>query len=171
MAGGAREPCAGCGGVTGRVERRTRGARRAELEAPRIDVARRVTARAVAVEAADGEVIGGLPGDRDRVAGRRAGEGSGVRAMAAQAAGDSLVSGGDRVERVVAGRRVALEARRAGRNVVGGARGALGESRRIVTLTAIARRRVQRIELRRGPRVPGRGIGARVHADEVGGLV
>src|SRR5205823_373490 len=111
------------------------------------------------------------PDDRDRVAGRRAGEGSGARAVAGEAPGHALVSGGDRVERVVAGCRVALEARRAGRNVVGGARGALGESRRIVTLTAIARRRVQRIELRRGPRVPGRGIGARVHADEVGGLV
>src|SRR5437763_15943192 len=119
MAGGAREPCAGCGGVTGRVERRTRGARRAELEPTRIDVARRVTARAVAVEAAHGEVIGGRPGDRDRVAGRRAGEGAGVRAMAAPAAGDALGGGGGRVEGGVAGRRVALGARRAGR-VVGG---------------------------------------------------
>src|SRR5438046_9607251 len=71
MAGGAREPCAGCGGVTGRVERRTRDARRAELEAPRIDVARRVTARAVAIEAAERDVVGGLAGDRDRGDGRR----------------------------------------------------------------------------------------------------
>src|SRR5204863_6895443 len=57
MAGGAREPCAGRGGVAGRVERRTRDARRAELEATRIDVARRVAARAVAVEGAERNVV------------------------------------------------------------------------------------------------------------------
>src|SRR5438046_8166087 len=59
MAGGAREPCAGCGGVTGRVERRTRDARRAELEpaATRSHIGHRVTARAVAVEGAERHVV------------------------------------------------------------------------------------------------------------------
>src|SRR5205823_8334659 len=62
MAGGAREPCAGRGGVAGRVERRARDARRAELEAARIDVARRVAARAVAVEGADRNGFGLIGG-------------------------------------------------------------------------------------------------------------
>src|SRR5207249_8866915 len=81
--------------MAGDRERRSGQARRAELEAARIDVARRVAARAVAVEAAHGEVIGGHTDDRDRVARRRAGERSGVRAMAAQTPADPLVDSGD----------------------------------------------------------------------------
>src|SRR5881227_2556524 len=109
MAGGAREPCAGCGGVTGRAERRARDARGAELEAPRIDVARRVTARAVAVERCDGEVIG-----------RRGGEGRRHRrAVTAQTPGQPLVRAWGRVLRVVVGRGMALRARRGGWNVIG----------------------------------------------------
>src|SRR5204863_441723 len=95
MAGGAREPCAGRGGVAGGAQGRTRDAGRAELEATRIDVARRMAARAVAVEAAYGEVIGGHPDDRDRIARRRADERTGVRAMAAQTPADPLVDSGD----------------------------------------------------------------------------
>src|SRR5205807_8693382 len=59
MAAGAREPCTGRGGVTGRVERGTRDARGAELEAAatRSHIGRRVTARAVAVEAAERNVV------------------------------------------------------------------------------------------------------------------
>src|SRR5436309_1632719 len=103
MAGGAREPCAGRGGVTGRGERGTRDARGAELEATRIDVARRVTARAVAVERCDGEVIG-RRGDEGNVGeGRRY-----PRAVAGEARGHALVGRGDRVGRVVARGGVAL---------------------------------------------------------------
>src|SRR5437879_940656 len=69
----------GHGGVAGDRERRSGQARRTELEAARIDVARRVTARAVAVEAAYGEVIGGHPEERDRAARRGAGAGPGAR--------------------------------------------------------------------------------------------
>src|SRR5881394_2472307 len=64
MAGGAREPCAGRGGVAGGAQGRTRDAGRAELEATRIDVARRVAARAVAVEAAERNVVARVGEDR-----------------------------------------------------------------------------------------------------------
>src|SRR5204863_8886532 len=51
--------------VAGDRERRSGQARTADLEATRIDVARRMTARAVAVEGAEGEVVarGGEEGD------------------------------------------------------------------------------------------------------------
>src|SRR5207253_2075360 len=54
LAGGdrGRDP-----GVAGHRERWRREARRGELEATRIDVARRMTARAVAVEAAERKVV------------------------------------------------------------------------------------------------------------------
>src|SRR5438067_5680633 len=123
MAGGAREPCAGCGGVTGRVERRTRDARRAELEAARIDVARGVAARAVAVEAAERNVVARI-GDEGDVAERSVHR----RAVAGEAARHALVGAGDRVERVVARGGVALRAGRAGRDMVRrlGASGLIG---------------------------------------------
>src|SRR6184192_4582898 len=114
MAGGAREPCAGCGGVTGRVERRTRDARRAELEAPRIDVARRVTARAVAIEAAERNVVARIGDEGDVGEGRRH-----RRAVAGEAPRHALVGPGDRVGRVVARGGVALRARGGGWNVIG----------------------------------------------------
>src|SRR5204863_9098964 len=82
-------------GVAGHRERRSGQARTAELEAARAHVRGAVKARAVAVEAAYGEVIGGHTDDRDRVARRRAGEGCGVRAMAAQTPADPLVDSGD----------------------------------------------------------------------------
>src|SRR5437879_1465710 len=71
MAGGAREPCTGCGGVTGRGERGTRDARRSELEATRIDVARRVAARAVAVEGTERKVVARVGDEGDVGEGRR----------------------------------------------------------------------------------------------------
>src|SRR5438045_4686775 len=73
MAGGAGEPCAGRGAVAGRVERRTRDARRAELEATRIDVARRMAARAVAIEAAERNVVARVGDEGDVGEGRRHG--------------------------------------------------------------------------------------------------
>ena len=83
-----------------------------------------------------------------------------VGAVAGQAAGHALVGAGDRVERVVAARGVALRARRAGRDVVGGLarpRSALSakRGRRGVAAVAVTAGRVA-LSKRVGPRVAGR---------------
>src|SRR6266478_1785445 len=88
------------------AEGRVRDARRAELEATRIHVARAVTARAVAVEAADWNVVAGRADHSD------VDEGTDRRTMTGQTPGDALVRAGDGVERVVARGGVALRARR-----------------------------------------------------------
>src|SRR5437763_504608 len=103
--GGAR------GGVAGGVGRRTGEARRAELEAARIDVARRVTARAVAVEGAERNVVARVGDEGDVGEGRRH-----RRAVAGEAPRHALVGAGDGVGRVVARGGVALRARRGGWN-------------------------------------------------------
>jgi len=169
MAGGAREPCAGRGGVTGRGERGTRDARGAELEATRIDVARRVTARAVAVERCDGEVIGRRGDEGDVGEGRRH-----RRAVTAQTPGQPLVRAWGRVLRVVVGRGMALRARGGGWNVIGrlgGLRHVRREGRcRGVTAAAVAGGRVHLVEGLRTGISPG-GRAARHHPEVGGALV
>src|SRR6516162_9150273 len=106
------------GGVARTIERRASDVGRAELEAARVDVASRVAARAVAVEAADRDVVvPGPAGDGYRVRRWRSRERSGARTMTAQAARDALVCSGHRVLRVVARGRMALGAGRRGRDV------------------------------------------------------
>src|SRR6202030_4364091 len=100
-------------GVAGDGECRSREARRAELEATGVHIRRGVTARAVAVETADREVIAGRADDRD------VGEGPGDRrTVASETPGHALVCAGDRVSRVIACGRMALGAGRRGWNVV-----------------------------------------------------
>src|SRR5207248_6949581 len=104
--------------MAGHRERRSGEARRTELEAARIDVARRMTARAVAVEAAHGEVIGWRGQDRKYGIGGNAECPGDVRAMAGETPGDPLVDSGDRIEGEVARGHVALRAGGGGGNVI-----------------------------------------------------
>src|SRR5437763_13598957 len=94
-----------------------------------------MTARAVAVEAAEREVVArvGDEGDVDERGVRR-------RAVAGEAARHALVGAGDGVERVVTRGRVALGARRAGRNVIRrlGVTGLIGREGRRRRVTAVA---------------------------------
>src|SRR5690348_10910054 len=101
------------GVVTGDRQYGVRDVRGAEGEAPGVYVRRAVAARAVAVEGAGGEVIGGRRDDRDVGEGARHG-----RSVAGEAAGNTLVGAGDRVGGIVAGRGVALSARSGRWNVV-----------------------------------------------------
>src|SRR6202521_1807557 len=164
---GARIPCRGAGAgepahvgrslVTGyaAADRRRRGgawegegrirdAPRAEPEATRIHVARAVTARAVAVEGLDRDVIAGCGDDGDiKSRGHR-------RTVTGETPGDALVRAGDRVGFVVARRRVALRARRIGRNVVRRPYRGAGERDRVMAHAAITGLRVIGVERRRG---------------------
>src|SRR5215469_14852749 len=71
------------GGVAGDAEGWRTEAGGAELEATGIDIGRRVTARAVAVERADRDVVTARPADDgDRVTRWRTGEGSSARPVA-----------------------------------------------------------------------------------------
>src|ERR1700745_3908061 len=110
----------GHGGVASDSECRRIDVRGAELEATDVDVGRRVAARAVAVEAADRDVVARQPGDRNRVARRRSGERSGARSVTREAAAHALVDAGDGVDRVVARGRMALGTGGGGRDVVRG---------------------------------------------------
>src|SRR5437660_367590 len=95
-------------GVAGDRERRSGQARAAELEATCIDIARRVTARAVAVEAGERDVIARVGEDREYgIGGSDECPGDG-RAMAAQTAGDTLGEYGEGIEGGVARRGGAL---------------------------------------------------------------
>src|SRR6266478_6575580 len=145
------------GAVPGDAEGRVRDARRAELEATWTHVARAVTARAVAVEAADWNVVAGRADHRD------VDEGTDRRTMTGQTPGDALVRAGDGVERVVARGGVALRARRVGRNVVRGPRRGASERDRVMARAAITTLRVIGIERRRGTRVGRLGVHTRVH--------
>src|SRR5438132_2314754 len=108
MAYRARDATAGDRCVTGRVERGIGDVRRTELEAAaaRSHVARRVAARAVAVEAGERDVIARIGEDREYGVGGNA-ECPGVGAVAAQAVRHTLVRAGRGVLRGVAGRCVA----------------------------------------------------------------
>src|SRR3984893_11864342 len=101
------------------VERGIRDARRAradpEAVPSRSHVTGGVTARTVAVEAADRDVIAGRRDHGDVEEGRVH-----RRAVTAEAPGDALVRAGGGVEHVVARGRVALTVRRRGRNVLRG---------------------------------------------------
>jgi len=99
--------------VPGHAQRRAGNAGAAEPEAARIDIGRRVAAGAVAVERADRDMVARRAHDGDVGEGR--GYGGGVTG---EALGHALVRAGHGVERVVAGRGVALRARRTGRDVV-----------------------------------------------------
>src|SRR5205814_10480852 len=96
-----------------------REVRGAEVATTGVHILGAVTARAVAIEAADRDVIGGRR-DRGDVEERRVHR----RAVTGQAPGHTLVRAGGRVEPVVARGRVALRARRTGRNVLRGQGGA-----------------------------------------------
>src|SRR5205823_14827600 len=103
------------GRMAGDRECGARDVRGAELETTGVHILGAVTARTVAVEAANREVIGGGTDDRD------VGEGPGDgRAVAGEAALHALVRTGDRVGGVIARGGVALRARRTGRNVLRG---------------------------------------------------
>src|SRR5206468_5829898 len=106
-----------------------------------IDVARRVTARAVAVEGTERNVVARVGDEGDVGEGRRH-----RRAVAGEAPRHALVGAGDRVGRVVARGGVALRAWRSGGNVIGrlgGRRHVRHEGRsRGVTAVAVAGGRV-----------------------------
>src|SRR5439155_1739864 len=141
-------------GVAGHRERRSGQARAAELEATRAHVRGAVTARAVAVEGGEGDVVGRGGDEGDVGEGRRH-----RRAVAGEASRHALVGPGDRVGRVVARGGVALRARRGGRNVIGrlgGRRHVRREGRcRGVTAVAVAGGRVHLVEGLRTGRSPG----------------
>src|SRR5260370_908808 len=148
-------------GVARDAERGTRDARGAELEAADVQIGGAVTARAVAVEAADRHVItrGADQGDVD--------EGPDRRAVTGEAAGHALVRARDGVERVITRGRVALRALGAGRNVVRGfaAWGHVAEKRRCrgMAADAVARGRMDRVPRGRAG-IAGRGRRADEHA-------
>src|SRR4029077_1031710 len=111
------EAATGHGGVTGERQRRSGDVRGTDLEAAaaRIDVAGAVTARAVAVERGDRDVVARSRNDREhRIGGNTEGPGDRLT-VAAQARRRPLVGAGGRVEGVVAGSGMALGARRGGR--------------------------------------------------------
>jgi len=157
------------------VECRSGDARVAELEAAaaRIDVARGVTARAVAIHAADRDVIARLHHHReDRVGGNIEGAG----AVALHAPAHPLVRARGRVEREVARGGVALRARGSRGDVIRRLRSARqqvrGEGRRRrVTGAAVAGGRVLRVERAVRTGVSRRGGGAGDHPHEGGSLV
>jgi len=154
--------------VTRDGERRGRNVRGADLEAAasRGDVGSRVAARAVTVGGAEPDVIGRDREDREYGIGGNAecpGDGG---AVAALAAGHTLVGAGRGVLSVVAGRGVALDARRARRNVIArlARRHVHGEGgRRGVTVAAVAGARVPRVERRVGSRISRGGVAAGHH--------
>src|SRR5258708_6434090 len=134
--------------MTGDRERGSADARATDLEAApsRSHVTRGVTARTVAVEAADRGVVAGRRDHGDVVELRVH-----RRAVTGEAPGDALMRAGGRVDREVARGRVALRARRGGRNVVGrlGAAARLigGECRcRRVTAVAVTGGRMGLVE-------------------------
>src|SRR5205823_9517839 len=103
------------GRMAGDGECGTRDVRGAELETTGVHILGAVTARTVAVEAANRDVIGGGPDDRD------VGEGPGDgRAVAGEAARHALVRAGGRVGGVVARGGVAGRARRGSRDTIRG---------------------------------------------------
>src|SRR6516165_10424700 len=109
----AARDCGGHGGVAGDAERRRGDACVAELEAAGVHVGGRVTARAVAVEAPDRDVVVTGPADDGyRVRRWRSGERSGARAVAGKTTGGTLMDAGDGVEREVARGGMALATRR-----------------------------------------------------------
>jgi len=166
VAGLAGRDSSADGVMTETIQCRCVDTRGADEEAAGVDVGCRVTARAIAVEAAERDVVAWGRNHRD------VDERPDRRTVARQAAGHALVDAGNGVERVVARRRMALATRRRGRNVVRRfERGTGGEGHGVVTLTAVPARRVLRVERRVRSRVPGGGVGARVHAEEIGGLV
>src|SRR5207253_1303687 len=122
----------------------------------RIDVARRVTARAVAVEAAERKVVARVGDEGDVDEGRRH-----RRAVAGEAPRQALVRPGDGVERVVTRGGVALGARRGGWDVIRGLRvtGLISHEGRCrgMAAVAVAGRRVCFVEgLRTGISPGGR---------------
>ena len=140
-------------GVTGHGQRRTVNARRPDVESARVHIAHAVAAGAVAIQVAGRNVIAGRGGDLD--VGKRPGH---RRTVAAEAGGHALVSCGDRVGRVVTRRRVALRARRGGRNVIGRlarTRHIAGEGGcRRMTAPTVAGGWMNGIERRRRARIP-----------------
>jgi len=150
------------------VQCRSGDARVAELEAAaaRIDVACGVTARAVAIHVADRNVIARLHHHReDRVGGNIEGAG----AVALHAPAHALVGAGGRVGREVARGRMALRARCAGRNVIGGLRGRALQirrerGRRGMAAGTVTRGRMLRVECGwAGVSRRGRGAGDHSH--------
>src|SRR5205807_10118081 len=124
--------------------------------------ARRVPARAVAVEGGDRDVVAWVGGEGDVDEG--GGHGG---AVGGEAGRHGVVGGGDGVERVVARSGVALGARRAGRNVIRrlGVTGLIGHEgrRRRMAAVAVTGRRVHLVEGLRTGISPG-GRAARNHA-------
>jgi len=163
------DPVSGDRGVTGDAQGRGRQTCRTELEPARIHVRGAVAARGIAVRRTDGEVTAARPpDDRHRVAGRRSGERSRARAVAGEAPGHALVRAGHRVDGEVARGGVALRAGRRGRNVIRrlarGRQQVRRESRRRdVTVAAITRGRVLRVERRVGSRISCGGGAAGDH--------
>src|SRR5215472_9958089 len=170
MTGGAGNPHARHRTVTGRVEGWRVDVRRAELEAARSDVGCAVAAGAAAVEVAGRNVRAARPTDDGDV-----GERPDALTVTGEAARHALVDAGDGVERVVTRRGVALGAGRGGRDVIRGlaAGGHIRPEGRSggMAAAAVARRRMYRIERRRGTRIAGAGVGAQDHAEVLGTLV
>src|SRR5437660_9973423 len=132
-----------------------------------------MTARAVAVEAGERDVIARIGEDREYGIGGNA-ECPGVGTVAAQAVRHTLVRARRGVLRVVAGRCVALRARRGGRNVIRGL-GRLSDvrsegRRRGVTAAALAGRGMRLVEGLR-TRFAAGGRAARHHPEARSGLV
>src|SRR5213082_2158105 len=128
-----------------------------------------MTARAVAVEAAERKVVARV-GDEGDVGER----GVHRRAVAGEAARHALVGAGDGVERVVTRGGVALGARRGGWDVIRGLRitGLISHEGRCrgVTAVAVAGGRVHLVEGLRTGVTPG-GRAARDHSEVRGALV
>src|SRR5215470_5503507 len=141
--------CGSDGGVTCDRERRSIDVCCAELEATGVDVGGRVTARAVAVEGADRDVV---PRTRDHGDIRKR---TNRWTMAAQAASHALVYTGHRVQCVVTRGGMALGTGCRGRNVVRGlgVAGPIGGEgrRRRMAAVAVAGRRMVLVEGCRWP--------------------
>jgi len=155
------------GRVARDAERRSTDTRRTDTEATGVHIARAVAPRAVAIEAADRDVVARCGHDRDVGKGLRHG-----RTVAGEAPGHALVGAGDGVEREVARGRVTLGAGRSGRNVIRrlpGGRQQVGRERgrRDVAVAAVAGDRMLRIQggVRTGVSRRGRGAG---HHPQVG---
>src|SRR5262249_51211137 len=102
------------------AEGRRLDVRGAGLEPAEFGVGGGVTARAVAVEAADRDVITRQPGDGNGVARWRSGERSSARSVTGETTAHALVDTGDGVRREVTRGSVALGTGGGGRDVVGG---------------------------------------------------
>jgi len=114
VTGLARRYCGGYGRVPRRAQRRVVDVGGADVESASIEIRGAVAPGAVAIERSDRNVVAGCRRDRDVDKG--GGDGGSV---AAQAVRYALVRAGHGVRRVVTWRRVALDARGGGRNMVG----------------------------------------------------